>query len=145
IDLTLVRRPALGPNLNLSGLGWLGGALFVGLVAIAGWQPAQRARHEDPSKASDSVRRLGTWAFEPYAPADVSERGLAVLCHLSVVVALVLIGWRHFEDVTAGMSAAAFYLLLPYPFLLLPDSPVGVGRWDHAWPMALVLWTVFTY
>src|SRR5215471_3320547 len=28
-DLTLVRRPALAPNLNLSGLAWLGGALFV--------------------------------------------------------------------------------------------------------------------
>jgi hypothetical protein len=43
------------------------------------------------------------------------------------------------------MSAATFYLLLPYTFLLLPDSQVGVGRWDHAWPMALMLWTVFTY
>src|SRR5262245_5397761 len=29
LDLTLVRRPALAPNLNLGGLAWLGGALFV--------------------------------------------------------------------------------------------------------------------
>src|SRR5262245_54202863 len=28
-DLTLVRRPALGANLNLSGLAWLAGSLFV--------------------------------------------------------------------------------------------------------------------
>ena len=43
------------------------------------------------------------------------------------------------------MSAATFYLLLPYTFLLLPDSALGVGRWDHAWPMALTLWAVFCY
>ena len=52
---------------------------------------------------------------------------------------------RHFGDVRAGMSAATFYLLLPYTFLLLPDSPLGVGRWDHAWPMALVVWAIFSY
>jgi hypothetical protein len=67
------------------------------------------------------------------------------LCHLSVVVALVLIGWHHFDDVRAGMSAATFYLLLPYTFLLLPDSKLGIGRWDHAWPMALVVWAIFSY
>ena len=152
-DLTLVRRPALEANLNLSGLGWLAGALFVSLVAVAGRQPLPVTPTDDSAKATDPVRRLGSKAIESYAPADVddsrlrlwTERGLAVLCHLSVIVALVLIGWRHFDDVTAGMSAATFYLLLPYTFLLLPDSPVGVGRWDHAWPMALMLWTVFSY
>src|SRR3954465_720919 len=29
LDLTLIRRPALGPNLDLSGLAWLAGALFI--------------------------------------------------------------------------------------------------------------------
>jgi hypothetical protein len=152
-DLALVRRPALAANLNLSGLGWLAGALFVSLVAVAGRQPIQPPHGDDTANATDPVSRLVPLAIEPVAPPDVdnsrlrlwSERGLAVLCHLSVVVALVLIGWRHFDDVQAGMSAATFYLLLPYTFLLLPDSPVGVGRWDHAWPMALMLWTVFTY
>jgi hypothetical protein len=151
-DLTLVRRPALSANLNLSGLGWLAGALFISLVAVAGGWP-ERPPTEDPAQGTDPVRRLVPKAIEPYAPPDVddtrlrlwSERGLAVLCHLSVIVALVLIGWRHFDDLQAGMSAATFYLLLPYTFLLLPDSPVGVGRWDHAWPMALMLWTVFAY
>jgi hypothetical protein len=162
-DLTLVRRPALDANLNLSGLGWLAAALFVSLVPVA-WpvdRPGQQVTHAVPddtadtavAQTTDSVRRLAKGAIEPYAPADVddpslrrwTEFGLALLCHLSVVVALVLIGWRHFDDIRAGMSAATFYLLLPYTFLLLPDSPAGVGRWDHAWPMALVLWTVFTY
>ena len=43
------------------------------------------------------------------------------------------------------MAAATFYLLLPYTFFLVPDSPVGVGRWDHAWPMALMVWSVVAY
>src|SRR5215470_1071316 len=29
LDLSLVRRPALGPNLSPGGLGWLAGTLFV--------------------------------------------------------------------------------------------------------------------
>ena len=35
VDLALVRRPALSPNLNLAGLAWLAGALFVSLVTVA--------------------------------------------------------------------------------------------------------------
>src|SRR5437764_13511608 len=34
LDLTLVRRPSLAPNLNLSGLLWLAAALFVCLTAV---------------------------------------------------------------------------------------------------------------
>lgn len=150
-DLTFVRRPALGSNLDLSGLAWLAGALFVSLVAVAGRQPEQ-PRPDDPARPTDQIHRLGTKGIEAVAP-DVDDsrlalwsgRALAVLCHLSVAVGLALIGWRHFEDVRSGMAMATFYLLLPYTFLLLPDSPVGVGRWDHAWPMALAVWTVFTY
>ncbi len=148
VDLTLVRRPALGSNLDRAGLAWLAGTLFLSLVAVTGLRDKQKPP-DDTGQPTEGVRKLTGKIVEPYAPPrDVDlwvDRGLAVLCHLSVVVGLVLIGWRHFDDLHAGMSAATFYLLLPYTFLLLPDSPVGVGRWDHAWPMALVIWTVFTY
>src|SRR5947209_3413302 len=40
-DLALVRRPALSPNLNLGGLAWLAGALFVSLVAVAARPPGR--------------------------------------------------------------------------------------------------------
>ena len=45
IDLTLVRRPALGANLNLSGLAWLAGALFVITWSLsrATWPEAKAA------------------------------------------------------------------------------------------------------
>src|SRR5438132_1654829 len=35
LDLTLVQRPALPPNLNFGGLFWLGGALLACLIAVA--------------------------------------------------------------------------------------------------------------
>jgi hypothetical protein len=43
------------------------------------------------------------------------------------------------------MAAATFYLLLPYAYLLMPRTPLGVGRGDHAWPMALMIWTVLFF
>jgi hypothetical protein len=99
------------------------------------------------------MRKLGEKVILEQAPRDVDqqhvelwvERGLAIVCHLSIAAGLVLIGWRHFEDLQTGMSAATFYLLLPYTFLLLPKTALGVGRWDHAWPMAVIVWAVFCY
>jgi hypothetical protein len=154
LDLALVRRPALNSNLDLAGMIWLAGALFISLIAVAVRQPVPSSGGEDLSRAPlNSLPRLSEKGIRPYAPAEVDdsrlgvwvERGWALLCHLSVAVGLALIGWRHFDDLRAGMSAATFYLLLPYTFLLLPDSPLGVGRWDHAWPMALTVWAIFSY
>jgi hypothetical protein len=160
-DLTLVRRPALSPNLNFGGLVWLAGALFVSLIAIAVRHPNPQ---EKPSVESSKQGETAPGAIEPVrrqvekvileqAPPEVDEesvglwveRSLAVLCHVSIVVALILIGWLHFEDLHAGMAAATFYLLLPYTYLLMPRTPLGVGRWDHAWPMALMIWTVLFF
>jgi hypothetical protein len=151
-DLALVRRPALASNLDLAGMIWLAGALFVSLVAVAARQPVTD-NNESARTPLGNLPKLSEKVIGPYAPADVDhshlgvwvERGWALLCHLSVALGLALIGWRHFDDLRAGMSAATFYLLLPYTFLLLPDSPLGVGRWDHAWPMALAVWAIFSY
>jgi hypothetical protein len=170
-DLTLVRRPALSPNLNFGGLVWLAGALFVSLIAVAARHPnAQTPSYSSPNDGGregfskqrerdaapgtiEPMRKLGEKVLLEQAPAAVDEelielgveRGLAVFCHLCIAVGLILIGWRHFEDLHAGMAAATFYLLLPYTYLLLPRTPLGVGRWDHAWPMALMIWMVLFY
>src|SRR5262245_35810150 len=147
LDLALVRRPALAPNLDAGGLAWLTGALFVGLVAVAARQPVPEEPPVEYDAPTDSVRKISEKAIQPYVPDSRlrfwAERGLALACHLSVVVGLVLVGWRHFDDVRAGLAAATFYLLLPYTYMLLPDSPLGVGRWDHAWAMAFLVWSVF--
>src|SRR5947209_8512141 len=70
---------------------------------------------------------------------------LTLVRHLVIVAGLVLIGRRHFQDLHGGVAAATFYLLLPYTYLLMPSTPLGVGRWDHAWPMALMIWMVLAY
>src|SRR5437763_14911915 len=58
LDLALVRRPALSPNLAPGGLGWLAVALFVSLVALAVMEPT---RDPPPEHANlplpDLVRR----------------------------------------------------------------------------------------
>ncbi|MGH7224608.1 MAG: hypothetical protein ACRELF_15400 [Gemmataceae bacterium] len=157
-DLTLVRRPALGSNLNLGGLAWLAGTLFVSLIAVAVRHPNEPSEHRESSPASlEPVRKGAEELIPKLAPAEIDrhslqealtvgvERGLTVLCHLSIAVALLLIGWRHFEDPHGGMAMATFYLLLPYTYLLMPRTALGVGRWHHAWPMALMVWTVFSF
>ena len=147
-DLALVRRPALSPNLNLSGLACLAGALFVSLLWVAVQKPPPDLGDSAPSPIDEVlVKTL------PQSPGEVvgftvpigTARALALLCHLSVVVGLVLIGWRHFGDVASGMAAATFYLLLPYTYMLTPNSALGLGRWDHVWPMAWMVWAVFCY
>jgi hypothetical protein len=155
LDLILVRRPALSPNLSLGGLAWLSGALFIGLIAIA-----VRQSNEPPDRNGkipapiEQVQRQGQTLMDniPTAPAldDVHakiwvERGLALLCHLAIVAGLIVVGCRHFQDAHIGMAAATFYLLLPYTFLLFPYASLKVGQWHHIWPMALTVWAVAVY
>jgi hypothetical protein len=153
LDLALVRKPALGSNLDRAGLAWLAGALYVSLVAVAVRQPDRPPAQGEATLPIDEAKKVGEQLVRSGAPAPVDddrlrvwvERGLSLACHLSIVVGLVLIGWRHFEDLHAGMSAATFYLLLPYTYLLMPGSPSGLGRWDHPWPMALMVWAVLAF
>jgi hypothetical protein len=155
LDLTLVRRPSLSPNLGLGGLVWLAGALFLSLLAIPVRETNESSEPAEApaAPAGDPVSRAGVELVRSQAPADLPgpglevwvERGLTILCHLSVVVGLALIGWRHFDDLHAGVAAATLYLLLPYAYLLMPHAALGVGRWYHAWPMALLVWAFFCY
>ena len=53
-------------------------------------------------------------------------------------VGLTIIGWRHFQDVHAGMAMATFYLVLPY-------TAYHVDQLHHVLPTALLVWTVAAY
>ena len=57
---------------------------------------------------------------------------MAILSHLAVVIGMVLIGYRHFDNIRAGIAAATLYLLLPYTAQL-------TGRVDHVLPRAVGL------
>lgn len=147
VDLVLVRRPVLRPNLTAPGLGFLGLALFVCLGAVAvrrtndavvagpvGTRPIPIEQVQNG--AAEVVRQTQT-----AAPADVRfwvERGLAMACHLAVVLGLFFIGWRHFGDLTAGMAAGTLYLLIPY-------TAYHIGQYHLAWPAAFVTWAVYCY
>ncbi len=152
IDLALVRRPAMSANLNTAGLAWLGVALFVCLTAVAvrrtpdqqeqelvGKRPVPIEQVQDTATAV--VQQAQTTNGNHASPADVrfwAERGLAMVCHAAVLVGLVMIGWRHFGDPTAGVGAAALYVLLPY-------TAYNIGQVHHVWPTAFLVWAVFCY
>jgi hypothetical protein len=145
LDLALVRRPALAPNLNFGGLAWLGGALLICLATVA-------FRHGDHNGSTpvalDKVASNGDAAKVGKEPVSVQAalrplppwlmRTLAVLCHLAVAAGLVVIGCRHFQDAPAGMAAATFYLMLPY-------TGHHVGQVHHVWPTALLVWALVAY
>src|SRR5262245_50407886 len=126
VDLALVRRPAVHPNLNLAGLAWLGAALLVSLIAVALRRTAETPALSDAGTGTD------------YGAVLWVRRCVAIACHLAVVAALVVIGWRHFQDAHAGMAMGTFYLLLPYTAMFFDQV-------QQVLPMALVLWAVAAY
>ncbi len=154
LDLALVRRPALHPNLNLPGLAWLTGTLFICLGGVAlrpDTEPEPQVGRgsavldEGQRRVADLVTQ--TAGLYPGAPTAALagrgtnfwvERGFAGACHLAIVVALILIGVWHFQDTSAGMAAATLYLLLPY-------IAFYVTQIHHVWPTALLLWAVVFY
>lgn len=147
IDLALVRRPVANPNLNTSGLAWLGIALFLCLAAVA-----TRPGSESIVSAPIGTRPLamehlqdGATALaqqtQSASPADVRfwvERSLALMCHLAVALGLLMIGWRQFNDAAAGVGLATLYVLVPY-------TAFQIQSFHHAWAAAFITWALFFY
>ncbi len=70
--------------------------------------------------------------------AIVTTRVMAVLAHLSIVVALFLLGVKLFSDAHAGLAMALLYLLLPCTFYQASEV-------IHVLPSALILWALFAW
>ena len=68
----------------------------------------------------------------------VTARVVAILSQLAIVVGLVLVGVRHFDNIKTGIAAATLYLLLPY-------TAMWTGSVTHALPGALVVWAIVFY
>ncbi len=147
-DLALVRRPALSPNLNFGGLAWLAAALFVCMVTVAFRRPNGPADHLGKAPATlDTVQETAKGIVEQQPGVREAEgldiglavgRSLSLVCHLAVVIGLIYVGCRHFQDAHVGMAAATFYLVLPY-------TAYHIGQLHHVWPMALIVWAVALY
>lgn len=68
----------------------------------------------------------------------VATRGCVVLGHVAIVLGIVLIGYRHFDNLHTGVAVAALYLLLPYTSQM-------TSRVDHVIPAALLVWAIEAY
>ncbi len=91
-----------------------------------------------PSKALANLGETLPEHQESLLLHKATARTMAILSHLGIVAGMVLIGARHFGSGTAGIAAAALYLLLPYTAQM-------VGRVDHALPAALLVWVIAMY
>ncbi|MCA9247685.1 MAG: hypothetical protein KDA42_11230 [Planctomycetales bacterium] len=67
-----------------------------------------------------------------------TARTVTILSHLAIVIALVLIGYRHFDNMKTGIAAATLYLLLPY-------TAIWTGYSDHVLPAAILIWALESY
>lgn len=110
--------------------------------------PGQTARRQGPGSALiallpsiPTIPILGEQAREPSvqerAYANVA-RGMAIGSHLAIALGMVLIGYRHFDNLKMGVGAAALFLMLPYTSQM-------TGRVEHALPAALLIWAVACY
>lgn len=149
-DMALVSRPALPPNLNQAGLAWFAAALFVCMVPIA----MRRDQNQEPvgkkPTALDVLDEAGAQTVEQVqqlagVPLTTSPavrfwvpRILALFCHVTVFIGLVLVVAVHFGNVVNGMAAGTLYLLLPY-------TAYHVREVHHVLPAALLVWAVFAY
>lgn len=147
-DLGLEKRPALAPNMNVQGLSCLAIALLVCLTVVAirrmpdspeqvGRGPIALTKVQDGATAVVSYQSGLANLSEADAKFWVS-RGVAISLHVSVAVALVLIGLRHFNDAAAGVGMACLYLMLPC-------TAYHVSQVHHVWPVVFILWALYCY
>ncbi len=143
IDLGLVRRPQLEPNLSFSGLSCLAtgilGLLLIETVNLPVDQGVARNPADPTSKSNDgspaAVKPAGSAAMEnvlrqsplPRAmrrtPAEVIlARTVAAIAQMGLVLGLVVVGWRHFDRPIAGLAVATCYLILPYTRFAVVDG-----------------------
>ncbi|MFZ5828635.1 MAG: hypothetical protein ACOY3P_01035, partial [Planctomycetota bacterium] len=120
---------------------------------------AIREGEEHPEQARDLAQHgpgyplfylLASYANEPFFDRDQPEavrkeaietataRTTAIIGHLAVVIGIVLIGYRHFDNFQTGVAAATLYLLMPY-------TAQWTNRVDHVVPAALLVWAVQSY
>lgn len=91
-----------------------------------------------PEGNGDSLQAASPEADRPARFREVTRRAAAVLAHLALLVGVVLIGYRHFDNIHTGVAVASLYLLFFYTSQM-------VGRVDHVVPAALLVWAVAAY
>lgn len=127
VDLVLRRRSHFKPNLSVGGLLWFVVALFV-VMTLKTYLPEL-----EPRPHADSRGLLLNELTQPFW-----EAALALTAHGLVVLGLIYVGARHFQDFSLGVAVAVYYLLLPYTALHL-------AHLHHVAPAVLCLAAVAWY
>ena len=70
--------------------------------------------------------------------AQVATRIAALVTHIALVVALLIMGWKLFGDLHLGVAMGTLYVLLPC-------TAYNVAQVNHLLPGALILWAVVAY
>jgi hypothetical protein len=154
IDPAIVRRPLLEPNLNISGLSFLGISLLVFLLAnvitsdprIDNDQgpklgPGYALLNMLPDLPTTPEASSGTWsASKPAADLWLPNlaRIMAIFSNLAIVFGIIGVGYWHFDNVKTGIGAATCYLLLPYTAQM-------TGNVEHALPAAFLVLAILAY
>jgi len=167
LDPLMIRRPLLDPNLTSGGLLFIGIWLFIFMMAnvitstprmqveqgpqlgpgysLMNMLPAipTRPMLESPARNGHGVSSSGAGEGSVDTPPRQSPyvilaRVMAIAAHLSIVVGIISIGYRHFGNPRSGVGCATLYLMMPYTAQM-------TGRVDHALPAALLVWAVLTY
>jgi hypothetical protein len=68
----------------------------------------------------------------------VTARVMAIISQLAIVIGLVAVGMRHFDNIKTGIAVATLYLLMPY-------TAMWTGNVTHALPAALLVWALVMY
>jgi hypothetical protein len=68
----------------------------------------------------------------------VTARLMAILSQLGIVIGVLLVGVRHYDNIKTGIAVATLYLLLPY-------TAMWTGSVTHALPGALLVWAIVFY
>jgi hypothetical protein len=100
--------------------------------------PGYFALHLVPSVITTPFARSAD-AADPQMAAQVAvAKTMAILAHLAILAAMILIGYLHFENIKMGIGAATMYLMLPYTAQM-------TGHVAHVLPAALLLWAIVCY
>ncbi len=109
-------------------------------VADAATRPADERPPEPPGDSPNSIDPAPV-GEQPQAIGlmnVVTARVVAIVSQLAIIIGMVLIGMRHFDNVKTGVAAATLYLLLPY-------TAMWAGNSTHVLPGALLVWAVVMY
>ena len=80
----------------------------------------------------------GTGSRNAVAFADWAGRISAIVAHLAVILALIVLAHRHFGDYRLGLAMATLYLLMPC-------TSYDVGKVNHVLPAAFIVCAVVAY